>query len=83
MRYRRHYAVQAAQAIATMCGIGLGTSCYCQAYRDGITRGDPGVPGVDAQVLGVKALPTEGKRPRRGRKKAGGEAEQMPLDLEA
>jgi hypothetical protein len=71
------------EAIATMCGMGLGTSCYCQAYRDGIARGDPGVPGVGAEVLGVKVLPAEGKRSRRGRKKAEGEAEQMRLDLEA
>ena len=64
-----------------MCGMGLGTACYCQAYRDGIARGDPGVPDVDAEVLGVKVLPVEGKRPRRGRKKSGDEAEQMRLDL--
>ena len=69
------------EAIATMCGMGLGTSCYCQAYRDGIARGDPGVPGVGAEALGVKVLPVEGKRPRRGRKKTGDEAKQMRLDL--
>lgn len=71
------------EAIATMCGMGLGTSCYCQAYRDGMARGDPGVPGVGAEVLGMSVLPAEGKRPRRGWKKAEGEAEQMRLDLEA
>jgi hypothetical protein len=71
------------EAIATMCGIGLGTSCYCQAYRDGIARGDPGVPGVGAEALGVKVLPVEGKRPRRGLKKTGDEAKQMRLDLKA
>ncbi len=64
-----------------MCGIGLSTACYCQAYRDGIARGDPGVPGVGAEVLGVEVLPAEGKRPRRGQKKVGGEAEQMELGL--
>ena len=70
------------EAIAGMCGIGLGTACYCQAYRDGVVRGEPGVPGVDAEVLGVKALAREGARSRRGRKKAAREGEQLTLELE-
>jgi hypothetical protein len=66
------------EAIAGMCGIGLGTTCYCQAYRDSITRGEPGVPGVGAKVLGVKVLASEGKRSWR---KSRSEGEQLGLDL--
>jgi hypothetical protein len=70
------------EAIAGMCGIGLGTACYCQAYRDGVARGEPGVPGVGEEALGVKVLPVEGKRPGRGKRKAAGdEAEQLRLGL--
>jgi hypothetical protein len=65
-----------------MCGIGLGTTCYCQAYRDGVARGEPGVPGVGEDALGVKVLPAEGARPGRGKGKAArDEAEQLRLDL--
>jgi len=64
-----------------MCGISLDTPCYCQAYRDGVARGEPGVPGVGAEVLGVKVLAAEGKRSRRGRRKAKDEVEQMRLEL--
>jgi hypothetical protein len=70
------------EAIAGMCGIGLGTACYCQAYRDGIARGEPGVPGVDAEVLGVKVVAAEGKPSKRGRKRARGDLEQMRLNLD-
>ena len=69
------------EGIAGMCGISLGTMCYCQAYRDGIARGEPGVPGVGEDVLGVKVVASEGKRPRQGRQ-AKGQAEQLPMDLE-
>jgi hypothetical protein len=68
------------EAIAGMCGIGLGTTCYCQAYRDGVARGEPGVPGVGEEALGVKVLPAEVKRPGRGKRKAEGGAEQLKLD---
>jgi len=70
------------EAIGTMCGMGLGTACYCRAYRDSFARGEPGVPGVGAEALGVKVLPSEGKRSRRGRKKAAREDEQLALELE-
>lgn len=56
------------EAIGTMCGMGLGTACYCRAYRDSFARGEPGVPGVDAEVLGVKVM-EEGRESKRGRKK--------------
>lgn len=69
------------EAIAAVCGMGLGTACYCQAYRDGVARGEPGVPGVGAEALGVKVLPSGGKRSRRGQKKSGAETEQMQLGL--
>lgn len=45
-----------------------GALCYCQAYRDGIAHGEPGVPGVKEDALGVKVVTAAGKRSRRGRK---------------
>jgi len=70
------------EAIAGVCGMELSTRCYCQAYRDGIAHGEPGVPGVKEEALGIKVVTAEGKRSRRARKKAEGtEAEQMGLDL--
>jgi hypothetical protein len=36
---------------------------------------------IGTEVLGVKVLPTEGKRPRREQKRSEGKAEQMRLDL--
>lgn len=69
------------EAIASACGIRLGTACYCQAYRGGIARSEPGVPGVGAEVLGVKVVAVEGKGSKQGRRKAKTEAEQMTLDL--
>lgn len=69
------------EAIAGMCGIGLGTTCYCQAYRDGVARGEPGAPGVGAEVLGVKVVAAEGKPSRRGRKRKVGDVEVEQLGL--
>ena len=56
---------------------------FLQAGRDGVARGKPGVPGVRAEVLGVKVVAVEGKGSRRGRKKKAGdvEAEQLALKL--
>jgi hypothetical protein len=65
-----------------MCGIGLCMTCSCQTYRGGIARSELGVSGVREEVLGVKVLATEGKRPGRGKRKAGDDAEQLRLDLE-
>ena len=66
-----------------MYGIGLGTSCYCQAYREAFARGEPGVPGVGEEVLGVKVVAVEGKKPaRKGRKKAKPEGEQLGLGMD-
>ena len=69
------------EAIATMCGIGLGTTCYCRAYHDGVARGEPGVPGVGEDVLGVKPVVSRGKQPRQEWKLAGIEGEQLALNL--
>lgn len=69
------------EGIAGMCGIGLETSCYCQAYRDGISRGEPGVPGVSEEVLQVKVLDT-GSTSSDGRRKTGKDKpNQLRLDL--
>jgi len=69
------------EAIAGTCGIGLGTSCYCQAYRDGVARGEPGVPGVGDDVLGVKPLAVARRQPGRRRKKDGTEGQQLTLEF--
>jgi len=68
------------EGIAGMCGISLETDCYCWAYREGIARGEPGVPKVDAEVLGVRVVVAEQKRERR-RGKSGRQADQLELDL--
>ena len=47
------------EAIASVCGIPLGMPCYCQAYRDGVAPGGPGVPGVGEGVLGAKVVTAE------------------------
>jgi len=69
------------EAIAVQCGIPLGTACYCQAYREGFTRREPGVPGVGEEVLGVKVLEVEEDKPatKRGRKKDENGGGQIPL----
>ena len=70
------------EGIASMCGIPLGTSCYCGAYRDGVVRGQPGVPGVAEEVLRVKHVATGERRARRGRKGTEEKATQMELGLD-
>jgi len=68
------------EAIAAMCGISLESGCYCQAYREAMVRGEPGVSGVTEEVLGVKVLPVgEGRREQGGKKK--GKGEQIELGL--
>jgi len=69
------------QAIAEMCGMPAGTRCYCQGYRDAAAAGEPGVPGVGEESLGVKVV--RAVREQRGRYKVAGDvgAEQLGLDL--
>lgn len=69
------------EAIAKMCGIGLENRCYCQAYRDAVAHGEPGVPGVDADVLGVEILTSQRKRARQDKRAKKSGAEQLALDL--
>jgi hypothetical protein len=70
------------EAIAGLCGIGLDTPCYCRAYRDGFEQEQPGVPGVTAEVLGVKVLPSGGRKPAgKGREKKDADSGQMKMDL--
>jgi len=70
------------QAIAEMCGLSLGTPCYCQAYRDGVARGEPGVPGVTTGVLEVRVPLSERKHSRQRRVEKGGVTEeQLALEL--
>jgi len=71
------------QAIAEMCGLPLGTHCYCQAYRDGVARGEPGVPGVGEEVLAVKWGVEGEKWSQRGSKDktSGVKLKQMELNL--
>jgi hypothetical protein len=69
------------EAIAGLCGISLGTPCYCQAYRDGIKQEQPGVPGVSAEMLGVKVLPSAGKRSAGKQQQTDENSPQMRLEL--
>ena len=69
------------EAIAAMCGISLESRCYCQAYREAMARGEPGVPGVTEEALGVKVLPVGEGLQRRGRKRKD-KGEQMGLGLD-
>jgi hypothetical protein len=71
-------------AIAEMCGISLGTPCYCQAYRDAMAQGEPGVPQVDAEVLGVRVVMAE-ERKKKARQQQGrgtDTPQQLRLDME-
>ena len=70
------------EAIARVCGIGPDTSCFCQAYREGVARGEPGVPGIGSDVLDVQVVPLEGKRPQRRRTKEHDSVQQMNLGLD-
>lgn len=68
------------EAIAGLCGLSLATPCYCPAYHDGLKQEQPGVPGVTAEMLGVKVLPAEGKRSA-GTQKKSEDSGQMKMDL--
>jgi len=70
------------QAIAEMCGITTRTRCFCRAYRDGVAAGEPGVPGVSAEALGVKVVVEDTPRARRGRKAQAGDVDVEQLGLE-
>jgi len=70
------------EAIARVCGIGLDTGCFCQAYREGVTRGEPGVPGIGSDVLDVKMVPSGRKRPQRRRTAEKNGVQQMDLGLD-
>jgi hypothetical protein len=69
------------EGIAAMCGIGLDTPCYCQAYRDGVARGEPGAPGVGEAALQVKALAVSSRLGKDRNKQDANKANQMRLDL--
>lgn len=69
------------EGIAGMCGISLDTPCYCRAYREGIAQGEPGVPGVTAEILAVKVLSSEKKKGRTARRKDDNQADQLSLDI--
>lgn len=69
------------EAIATACGIGLETRCYCQAYKLAFSQREPCAPGVSAEILDLKPLEIEPEKPRRGRRKGPEEPAQLPLDL--
>ena len=53
---------------ASMCNIRLDAACYCQAYRDDVARGEPGVPGAGEGILSPKVVTAEGKRKKGGSK---------------
>jgi hypothetical protein len=54
------------EAIATVCGIGLGPTCYCRAYRDGVARGEPGGPSVGGGRIGREAAGRQGEMASHG-----------------
>jgi hypothetical protein len=68
-------------AIAYMCDIPLETACYCQAYRDGVSHGEPGVPQVDEEILGVKVVMAEERKSRQEERRKRSEGEQLELGL--
>lgn len=69
------------EGIAGRCGISLDTPCYCQAYRDGMAEGRAGVPGVSAEVLEVKVVQSEVKRPGRVSRKKNDSDQQLDLGI--
>jgi len=71
------------EAIARVCGIGLDTGCFCQAYREGVARDEPGVPGIGSDVPEVKVMSPGKKRPQRPRTKEQDTVQQMDLGLDA
>ncbi len=71
------------EAIAEMCGLRLGTRCYCQAYVDGVGKGEPGVSGVGQDVLGLRWLETSERMTPKGTRSSDRDATQMELGLDA
>ena len=69
------------EAIAGLCSISLDTPCYCRAYRDGLKQEQPGVPGVTTEALGVKALPSAGRKPAGREKKEDKDSPQLQMDI--
>jgi len=69
------------ESIASACGIGLETPCYCQAFQEAYKQGAPCSPGLSAEVLGLKPIEVESEQPRSRRRKASDKPTQMGFDL--